>query len=162
MNPLSLLKALPLKDYLYLGAIAVIVTGFAVYTSHERGIGAAKVVAQDAKLAAAQEQHIKDVNALAAARTTKTGDTYVATIAAPAPAGPRILCKRPTAASPGVLPEAAGNTGLSVSVANGAETDKLDIGPPLRTTGRNADALIIALQDEVRTLVDAMNGKTAP
>lgn len=163
MNPLALLKALPLKDYLYLGAIVVILLGVWGYTHHERAVGAAVVVAQDKKLADAALKHNQDVTDLATARTTKTGDTYVATIAQPIADSPHVsVCKRAAPTGSSAVPETAGNTGLPVAAANSAEANPVDIGPPLDRTGRDADALIVALQDEVRIMVSAMNGQTAP
>lgn len=154
------MPALPLKDWLYGGAIIVLLIAFGLYTSHERGIGEAKIKAQDAALAAAAKQHNLDVQALADKKTAGNGDTYVATTHAAIPDSPHVVCNRPAAAH--VVPEAASNTGVPDATAHSAAATPVDIGPPIDTAGRNADALITALQNQVRILVDAMNGVTAP
>lgn len=154
------MPSLPLKDWLYGGAIIILLIAFGLYTSHERGVGADKVRAQDAKLDAAAVQHSLDVAALADKKTTTNGDNYVAAINAPIPDSPRVVCKR--AVAPVVMPEAASRPGLPDAAANGAEATTVDIGAPIDTVGRDADAKIIALQNQVRILVDAMNGVTSP
>lgn len=151
---------LPLKDWLYGGAIVVLLIAFGLYTSYERGIGADKVRAQDAKLDAAAVQHTLDVAALADKKTTTNGDNYVAAINAPIPDSPSVVCKR--AVAPVVMPETPNRPGLPDGAADSAKADSIDIGPPLDKIGRDADAKITALQNQIRILVDAMNGVTSP
>lgn len=154
------MPSLPLKDYIYAGVILTLLIAFGVYTSHERGIGEAKIKAQDAALAAAALQHNKDVQDFAALNSSKNGDHYVEVTHQPIADSPRVVCKRPVA--PTVMPEATNRPGLPIAAADSAETAPVDIGAPIDTVGRNADALITALQNQIRILVDAMNGVTAP
>lgn len=154
------MPSLPLKDWLYGGAIIVLMIAFGLYTNHERGIGADKIKAQDAKLSAAAVQHSLDVAALADKKTTTNGDHYVAAINAPIPDSPRVVCKRTI--TPVVMPETPNRPGLLDGAADSAKADSIDIGAPLDKIGRDADAKITALQNEIRILVDAMNGVTAP
>ena len=156
----------PFKTYFY-GAIVVIACAGSIYAViHERHVGAAKIEARDViintqrqKLADAAAQHAKDVQALAQELSDKIGDTFEKTVAAPVVNPPHVLCYRPAPAG-GVLPQAAGNQpGDPGAAVIGAETP-VDIGPAVVTVGRDDDAQINALIDQVQVLVDAMNGKT--
>lgn len=147
------------SNWLSVAALVALLTGFILYSNHERNIGAARIVAQDAKLAAADRQHNADVKALADSLSIKAGDTYVAVVRTPIPDSPVVLCQHP-AKTARVVPGAAVHTGLPDDAAHGAEGHTLNIGPALDTIGRDADAKIIALQTEVRLLVNAMQGKT--
>lgn len=155
-----------IKTYLF-GGIATIVLAFCVWgVIHERHVGAAKVEARDVvintqrqKLADAATQHNKDVLALAQKQSDKIGDTFEETIAAPVVDPPHVLCYRPAPVGGG-LPKATGDQpGHSGTPVESAE-DSIDIGPPLDTVGRDDDAQINALIDQVQVLVDAMHGKT--
>jgi hypothetical protein len=156
---LAFLRLIPLKDYLYGGAILVLVIGFFGYRSHVIAIGESRIQAQDKVIADAQRQHNQDVNDLAAARTAKNGDHYVEVTHRPIADSPHVVCINP-APRRGPVPETAGDPGIPAAAANRPAADPLDIGPSLDRTGRDADALIVALQDEVRILVAAMNGAT--
>lgn len=145
-----------MSNWLTLGALLALLAGFGWYTHHERELGRAEVQAKDAKLAAADRQHNADVKALADAKSAKAGETYIATTQLPATHVPSVVCQRPRPAH--VLPATAADSGVPADSAHGGETVTLDIGPAL-DAGRNADALITALQTEVIILRDAMQGK---
>jgi len=162
---LAWLKLLPLKDWLYCGAIAVIIAGFLTYSAHERSIGAAKVAGQDAKLAALQTQRNAAISTLAASRLAHIGDSYDATLNAPIPDSPHVFVRNcPAAPRSSGLPSTAGHPGGTDATPDSAETAPRDIGPPIDKAGRDADALIASLQQTVQTLVKAMcaAAQTAP
>lgn len=156
------------KTYFY-GAIVVIICASAIWAvEHERHVGEAKVEARDViintqrtAIAAAATQHTKDVQALAQALSDQIGDTFEKAVAAPVTAPLHVLCYRPTAApAGGDLPKTAGNKSGAVSPPDQRTETPVDIGPPVVTVGKDSDAQINALIDEIKVLTDAMNGKT--
>jgi hypothetical protein len=61
---LAFLKLVPLKDWIYAGALALLLILFATYTHHERALGAARIIAADAA-ALDKAQHIADLQTAA-------------------------------------------------------------------------------------------------
>lgn len=161
---LALLRALPLKDYIYFGAIIVIVLGGWGYVHSKETQAVLKDRANAAKVASVTKDRNEAITALATNGITKIGDRYVATITAPPPAdSPHVfVCKRTAPSGGSAVPEAAGHPGVPAPAADVPAAAPVDIGPPIDRTGRDADALVLALQDTVRTLVAAMQKAAAP
>lgn len=159
MNPLALLKLLNIgpRDYLYAALAVVLVAVGAWFVHHERAIGAARVEVADAKLARAEALHNADAQALAAMKTVAIGDVYESTIHSDPVDPPHVVCVAPRGSQ---LPEAAGHSGSDHGAPAERAEDPVDIGPPLTAVGRDADAQIKALQEQVRVLTDEMNGIT--
>jgi hypothetical protein len=135
--------------YAEIGAALLLVAAFALYTHHERGVGVAQCQADiktalDAQTALNQTQHEADIKTV-----THIGDTYdnatQAPLAAPAP---RVrVCNNQVRASS--VPEAGAAPSVDHAEASSREADTVDIGTPLVTIGRDADAQVTALQDYV-------------
>lgn len=164
--PLSAIFA-PIKMYLY-GALAALLLGLGIAAYvHVLHVGEAKIEAKDkvieeqrTAIANAAELHTKDVQALAQKLSDDIGETFETTIAKPIVDSPHVVCVKPAATSRGSqLPGASGSAPGDHGEANGPSQDSGDIGPPLDIVGRDADAQITALQEQVQTLIDAMNGK---
>lgn len=158
MNPLSLLKALPLKDYLYLGAIIAIVLSGWGYVHRKETQAVERDRTNATKLAAVTTVRNEAITALAVNGIKKIGDKYVQTITAPPPAdSPHVfVCKRTAPSGSGALPEAAGHPGVPAAASDVPATAPVDIGPPIDKVGIDADARVIALEDIIRTLVASM------
>lgn len=154
------------KTYFY-GTIVVVVIACSVwYTVHERHIGEQKILVRDQKIDAQRTALAKAATALNAAaqalaqkKSDVIGETYEKTVAAPVVDPPHVLCYRPAPADRPVS-KASGDKPGAPGAAVSAGQDPVDIGPPLDTIGRDADAQINALIDEIQVLVDEMNGKT--
>lgn len=158
---LTLLKTLPIKDYIYVGAITVILGLCVYFVRHERSIGAAAVVAADARAASAQLVHDADVESkakqLVAASTAIYNDTLRN---GPAPDAPSVLvCQRPPTDSgpmPGdASPRRGVHAGAAVStdlapVSESTVEHPIDIGPATDKQFQDADAEITALQAYIR------------
>lgn len=153
---MSFLSLIPFKDWLYGGIIMALLIGFGVFVHHERNVGAAKIEAADAKVAAAAVQHNHDVQTIADNLTVTIGNTYAKAITAPlATPPPRVVCYKPPVS--GGVPQGPGNPGSPDAAPGNGSQDPRDIGAPLTTVGRDADAQIKALQQMVQALVDEMN-----
>ena len=76
---LALLKLVPLKDWLYCGAIAALLIGFGVFVHHERSVGAANelhsVQTASARVQAAADKKIADLTAQHAATVAAIQET---------------------------------------------------------------------------------------
>lgn len=157
-----------IKTYLYGAIAAILIAGGIWYTIHERDIGEQKIEARDViintqrtAIATAADLHNKDVEALSQLKSQQIGDHYDEVIHAPIGDSPRVVRIKPASApASSVLPQTAGSGASNPATANSAGSDSVDIGAPLDEVGRNADAQIKALQDEIQVLIDAMNGKT--
>ena len=157
---LLLLKRVPLKDWLYGGAIIALLLAFGWYTAHERGIGADQVKAADARASAAQIIHNREVEDRAKKIADAAVAQYIATLTRPPAAdAPHVLvCKRPVAT--GTVPADAGHSADShgaadVPVSGSSDPQPVDIGPPIDKKFEDADALVKALQSYVQACVDA-------
>lgn len=152
---LALLKLIPLKDWLYGGIIIAILSLFGWYTVHERNIGKADVHAVDAKLAAKQDAYNKLLESTELETVNVIAQKYQAAITAPIPDSPHVVCVIPR---PDILPQASAGPG-SIDVAPDLSiSDSVDIGPPLDTVGRDADAQVTALQDIIKAQQALSNG----
>lgn len=149
MNPLT-----GVKDYIYAGAIAVLLACFLWYTVHERRIGEQKVAAEvqhTAMVAAAKD---REIEAAAQAASSTIGDTYEKAVSIPAVGDiPGVLCHRSGSRE---VPSPASDSGrVNESPDSAAGPGYNPTGAAL-TIGRNADAQIAALQNEIRALVAEM------
>ena len=152
----AFLKLIPLKDYLYGAAILALLVAFGAFTLHERQVGMNKIEAADAKVAAAAIARDKAVEAAAQSASNNIGLIYEKAVAIPPVASLGVVCHAP---SGGVVPKTpqggSGTSGAAPVVGGGPAFDPS--GPAL-TVGRNDDALILALQNEVKTLMTEMAG----
>lgn len=155
---IAMFKMLPLKDYLYLGAIIVIVLGGWGYVHSKETQAVLKDRANASKVAAVTKDRNEAITALATNNITKIGDRYVATITAPPPAdSPHVfVCKRAAPSGSGALSEAAGHPGVPASAPDVPAAAPVDIGPPIDKVGIDADARVTALEDIIRTMYAAM------
>jgi hypothetical protein len=158
-----MLALIGIKDWIYAGVIAVILASGVWFVHHERVIGAQKIEAADAKLAATQSAYVAQAQKLANAAQTKIGETYEDTIRAPVTNAPVArLCLAPGSRT--VPATARTHPGpASAPVGGSADTSNVtagpDIGLKLVTIGHDADALITALQAENAALRAEMEGK---
>lgn len=145
MNPLALLRLVPLKDWIYGGIIVGLLVAFGCYTVHERHVGAAKIEAIDARAVKAQKAHNKEVETRAKTTIDSAAAQYKAAVAAPpARDAPHIVCVNPRRGG-----HVSGNAGDRPRVDAGTsvpEESTVDPGPALDTVGRDADAQVKALQ----------------
>jgi hypothetical protein len=150
-----------IKEYIYIAIVLGLLGGFGWYTYHERQIGAQKIELADKKVADAQAQHVKDVQALASAQEKKIESSYNEAYSKPVTDAPVArLCHIPSSRRP-VPAATAGNTSPASAADSGATdpsgvTVGPDIGIPLVEIGRHADAEITALQAEVAELREEM------
>jgi hypothetical protein len=157
----AFLKLVPLKDWLYAAALAVAISGFIWYSHHERDVGRQQIEAADKKLADAQQKLNQALTDLAQAKSTKTGEDYAHTVATPVDHPPVARLCRP-ASGGGAVPGAPGSGPAADAHAPVGSPDSgnlvagPDIGSALVTVGRDDDALIVALQEQVRILLDMM------
>ena len=153
---IAFLKLIPTKDILYGALIVAILFGFGWYTHKERLVGEQQVMARDAKLAAIQAEKDRIQEAAAQAASNNIGVTYEKAVAIPPVADLGIECVRHTPGS-GQLPKTpeggSGAAGTAPVVGGGPAFDPS--GPAL-TIGRNDDALILALQNQLRAVLAEM------
>jgi hypothetical protein len=158
-----MLALIGIKDWIYAGVIAVILASGVWFVHHERVIGAQKIEAADAKLAATQSAYVAQAQKQASAAQTKIGDTYEDAIHAPVANAPVArLCLAPssrTVPAAAINHTGAGSAPVSGSADPSSATAGPDIGLKLVTIGHDADALITALQAENAALRAEMEGK---
>lgn len=149
---LALLKLVPLKDWLYCGAILVLLAGFVTYTVHERHIGEQKIEAADAKVVAAQTAANKASEEKANASIAESVQEFNAAVAAPTLPVPQLLCR--PASGGGAVPSRAPAPGPSDDTSVGPEATGPSFDPSERVlaVGRDADAQIVLLQNYIRAL----------
>lgn len=156
------MPTIPLKDYVYLGAIIVLLIAFGLFVHHERVIGEQKVEAADAKAVAAQVQRDETIQAAAAVATAINEGAYDHAITTPVAAVAPIQCLRLSAQRLGTVPAAApgdqsGNTGALNGSANTPSAQTLpDLATILVQIGHDADAQILALQGDLAALRSEM------
>lgn len=156
------------KTYFYGVIIVVVIATTIWYTIHERNVGEAKIVARDViintqrqKIADQAAQHTKDVQALAQQLSDDLGDVYEKAINTPVVDPPHVLCYRPRApAGSGGVPKAPGDKPSDSGAADERAEAPVDIGPAVTEVGKDADAQINALLDQIQVLTDEMNGKS--
>jgi HAMP domain-containing protein len=164
------MPAIPLKDYLYAGAIAVLLIAFGLFIRHERSVGAAKVVAADQKAVAAQVERNAAVQTIANVATQLAQVKYENTIAAPIAHVSPVNCVRHNPLGSRPLPGApsgavSGDSAPIIGSANPSSAPAVsgpDLATALVTIGRDDDAKIKALQQIVATLrkeMEKSNGK---
>lgn len=164
------MPAIPLKDYLYAAAIAVLLIAFGLFVHHERSVGAAKVVAADQKAVAAQVERNAAVQTIANVATQLAQVKYETVIATPVTGVAPVKCLRHNPLSRGALPGApsgavSGDSAPVVGSANPSSAPAVsgpDLATALVTIGRDDDAKIKALQQIVATLrkeMEKSNGK---
>jgi hypothetical protein len=149
-----------LKDYLYLGAILILVSAFGWYTVHERNIEHAKDVAAAAVA-------VRKDNALVATdeSTAKTSEyqsaiIYKQAVSIPAVADLGVSCVRNRPAAGSVsLPTANAGTATPVGNATPNSAGGLTFDPTggALTRGRDADAQIAYLQRRIVEIEKQMN-----
>lgn len=148
----ALLGLVPLKDWIYCGLIAALLVGVGIAVQHERDIGAAKVVAADAKVVAVQQKHDSDVQAAAAAASQKALETYHAQLTAALQPVPSLVCYR-AAPSRRAVPNPASSAGSSSEITDVPEATGPSFDPSQRVLaiGRQADAQVTLLQSLIRS-----------
>ena len=164
---MPLLSLIPVKDWLYGGAIIALLIGFLCFIRHERAIGEAKVIASDQKAVAAQVERDQAVQAVAGVATSLAEKTYEQTIAAPvahAPV-PSRLCDGAFRSRPLPLPS-SGGPGRDAGPVSGAENaptiEQLQqFADAALKIARDSDAQIKAMQDIVATLRTEMGNANA-
>lgn len=152
---MGFLSLIPIKDWLYAGAIVVLLIAFAGFTHHERVVGEQKIEAADAKLAAAQVKHDMDVQNAAAGAAKDAVDEYKATLLKPVDVPvtlSRIVCYAPAPAGgavPGVAGASGGSDGAPALPTEAGQG--FDPASAVLTDGRDADAQITLLQELIRS-----------
>jgi hypothetical protein len=165
MSILSVLS--PIRDYIYAGALVVLLIGFGLFVHHERAIGEAKVISADQKAAAIAEQRDTALTAAAALANNISEGKYEKIIQSPpvrvaAPVG---LCHSAPDAS---MPSTAGSDqGGSNAADNGNEDASIvstlsDFATNAVKIAVDADAQIAALQAENANLRDEMEKAHGP
>lgn len=144
-------KLIPFRDWVYLGAFVALLIAFGVYTHHERVIGEQKVEAVDAKLAAAQVQLNKKVEANAQSDIKSSVAQYNASVSAPIASVPVLVCRSAASGSDTVRGH-AGATGASNGAARvpAESTVPFNPAPAVINDARDADAQVTLLQSYVR------------
>lgn len=148
----ALLGLIPLKDWIYTGLIVALIIGAGVAVKHERDVGAAKVVAADAKVVAVQQKHDLDVQAAASAASQKAMETYNAQLTAALQPVPSLVCYR-AAPSRRAVPAPASSAGSSSEITDVPEATGPSFNPAERilAVGRQADAQVTLLQSLIRS-----------
>ena len=151
----ELLKLIPLKGWLY-AAIALALLAFGLhYRSLERQLEASKVVAQQATAV------VKKDEAQAVTQEVQNANVYTQTVSVPAIPDIGIKCVRDTPSRSPLPPAHALTSTLPrVDAPVSGEGPHYDPSGAALTVGRDDDALIKALQDQVNDLVSRMNGSS--
>lgn len=150
----ALLKLVPIKDWLYGGAIIAILLSGIGFIHHERAVGAAAVQAADQRAHDARIAHNTEVETRAKTLADAQVAAYKATLAAPPPAdAPRLRCRAvesaarlPANVGSGPALDAGTNSGTAGAQDSGPVFDP---GPDLTKLLRDADAHIRALQQYI-------------
>lgn len=156
---IALLKFIPLKDWLYVGCIAVLLAGFASYTVHERHVGEAKIEKKDAALRAAATALNTASENLADIKEIRIETQYKYIVDSAPVANTGLVCHNtaPAAEQPhAVASEGSANTATTDVLPSGS----FDPSGPLLTLLRDADAQVNALLDRNAELEDELQGKT--
>lgn len=146
----ALLAGIGIKDYLYAAAIAALLGGFALYTHHERVIGANEALAPVAVLAEKSKVQVAVGTAVAETTEKTNAKDYDTAVARPvAPIG--IVCYNPRSRD---LPEADTLVAPGVgepTIDTGAE-ERFDPSGPVLANDALAEAQIGYLQGRVHEL----------
>jgi hypothetical protein len=156
----ALLALIPLKDWIYGGIIAALLVGFGVYTIHERHIGEEKIEASDAKVAAAQVVHNKEVEDVVTTKLHAAIQDYDALSPVPERAPvPVLVCRT---AGGGSVPggegavTGGGVTGAGVPFGPEQPDAGFNPAPKISATGSDADAEIEHLLKKIKLLQDTV------
>lgn len=151
----TFLAAIPLKDWIYCGAIAALLGGFALYTHHERSVGANEALAPVAVVAHKAEVKVAVGTAVAQSTEKDNGKNYDAAVARPAEPAVGLVC---VDRSSGEVPEAAASSapGADRSAADTGEGQSFDPSGPVLTNDSKAEAQIVYLQARVIELETQM------
>ena len=158
---------LPIKDWLIVGALAVLVAGFFALVRHERQVQADKDKAAAVKIEGAEQARDKALQDLAALKLAKAGVAYEQAINLP-PVDPPVarLCYYVPRSAPSVPAASAGVGGAptdqAAGVLGGGHSGDLeegpDIGPELVAVSKDDDAVIQRLLAEIDALRAEMAG----
>ena len=152
---LAILSLLSVKDYVYIGAILVLLGAFSWYTAHEREAGAKKVeVAVAAKAASVAKDNLA-ITTAAQAASTAVGVKYETLIVAPPVPSLKLVCNK-ASPSGSTVPTPPANTASVAPTVASRSAASFDPSGPALTVGRAADAKIAGLQAEVAVLQKAM------
>jgi hypothetical protein len=144
---------MPIKVWLYLGALLVLVLGYWGWESHVKALGAAQVEARDARALADQRlsqiatlKHEAQVNE--DAKTALQAENNRLAALAAKPIGPVRLCLPASHSSTGTAPatvaggtEPPSPTGRGVSGVPTGVAEQPDLGPALQQLALRADQL---------------------
>ena len=151
------MPVIPIKDYLYIGAIIALLVFFGFFVHHERGVGAAKVAAADSRAVAAQVQRDDALKTLTALSTSVAQGDYSHAISIPITNAPVPVRLCHTQRSSPVSVVASPDSSGVAAPAGGSE----DAGPTAELQqfadaavqiARDDDAQIIALQTDLAAL----------
>jgi len=158
---LALLKLIPFRDWLWAALAAALAALLLAGAVHERHVQAAKDAAANAREVALIDKHNTDLQNLAATKDAAVEKAYEdGKNAAPMQPVPHVLCYRPRTdklpAAPGSVGSTSQGPQSGVSASDSGAGSTLDIGPPITVRGKDADAQIRALQQDVQNLLDEM------
>lgn len=137
------------RIYLQIAAALILIAGFAWFVHHERSIGAEhESAAVNKAVLAAQEAMRRDFDAKAKTSST-IGDHFNEIVSVPVASPPVVRWLRVPAVCADHVPEAASTPGGAHAEAASRAENSIDIGAPLTTVGRDADAQVTALQDYI-------------
>ena len=159
----ALLALVPLKDWVYCGAIVALLTGFGLYTHHERTIGANEALAPVAVIAHKAEIKVAVGTAVAQSTEKDNGSEYLQAVANPPPASVGIVCHRDAGSSDvpqagAVQPATVGEPAIDSS--GGRESRAAGYYDPsgeVIERAIKADAQITYLQGRVKELETQMS-----
>lgn len=154
----TILSAIGIKDYLYAGLAALLLSAGIYGVHHERTIGAAKVEAKDSALRAASVALNKASEQLADIKELNIGKVYEKYISLPPVADAGLVCHGPAAAT--VQPQASGDRPELNGPPTPRADDVFDPSGALLTDSRDADAQINGLIDTVLNLEAELQGVT--
>lgn len=153
---LAFLKLIPVKDWLYAAAIALLLGLFTWYTIHERHEGAEKIEQKDAALQAAAIALNKASESLADIKELNVGKVYEKYITLPPIVSTgSLVCKQSAPVQPSAPADRSEDHGTAAVVPSGG----FDPTGPILTLLSDDDAQIAALISTVKILVDELNGK---
>ncbi len=151
---------LPLRIWLSIAAVAVIGAALVGLVLHERHVGADKVTAADARVAAAQTIHNIEVETRAKVLADQAVAKLKTSLAAPPAAdAPHLVCRTAPSAramrADGVArPAADAAAFVPAEMASVGEPDPIDFGPEIDKLFSDADATVTALQSYIQACID--------
>jgi hypothetical protein len=152
----ALLASIGLKDYCYAALIAALLGGFALYTHHERVIGADEALAPVAVLAQKAQLQVAVSTAVAQSTEKDNAQAYVAAVAAPGPAALGIVCHSAAGSSEVPQADTGGTAATGQPTVDAGIALAYDPSGPALQLARDADAQITYLQARVHELETQM------